>query len=269
MRAYAGDLGEFAVFGQKTGLTEAERIDRRQARAYLADLQTKRMSRNSLLRKISSLRSFCRYLRRFGALKQDPFLNLPIPKKQKRLPRFLTESEVSDFLRGAERGSPFQKRDRAIIELFYSSGIRREELCRLSIADVDFVGGTIRVFGKRNKERIVPVGSAALEALKAHLDERKAYNGQDSLFLNRFGNPLSVDGIYLVVRRWAKVAGGLKPVTPHVFRHSFATHLLDHGCDLRSVQAMLGHASLAATQIYTHVSLERLRKVYEKSHPRG
>lgn len=254
-------------------MSDPDRIGRLEVRAFLAALQSRKLGRNSLLRKVSALRSFCKFLRRNGALKKDPFLNVPIPKREKRLPRFLSETEVGALLQEPEKRGEFEKRDRAILELFYSSGIRREELSRLNVTDVDFVGGTIRVFGKRDKERIVPVGSTALEALMAYREERAPASTSDGigepLFVNRFGQRLSTDGIYLVVRRWSKRAGALKPVTPHVFRHSFATHLLDHGCDLRTVQTMLGHSSLAATQVYTHLSLEQLRKVYKKSHPRS
>jgi len=247
-------------------------------------------------------------------LRQDPFLNVRLPKKQGRLPRFLSESETEQLLKAGGRRFPDEERDRAILELLYSSGLRRGEAVRLNVPDVDFVGEVVRVFGKGSRERLVPVGRHALEALRRYLDRRPAPDGsfrspppaptpfpsgaEDArppastappaptpfptapgtarfrspdapLFLSHRGRRLSEAGIALVVRRWARRSGLLKPLTPHALRHSFATHLLDRGCDLRSVQEMLGHKSLSTTQVYTHVSLEHLKKVYQRSHPRS
>lgn len=220
---------------------------------------------------MSCLRTFCRFLLEEGTLKRDPFINVILPKKQSRLPRFLTESEIQTVLRDdvpAEVRAA-SSRDRAIVELLYSSGLRRGELWRLNLADVDFLGGVVRVFGKGSRERLVPVGERALTALKDYIDKhRKSAPGSEPLFVNPRGARLSPNGIALIVKRWGRSAGLLKSVNPHAFRHSFATHLLDNGCDLRSVQEMLGHKSLGTTQVYTHMSLERLKKVYDKSHPR-
>lgn len=272
LRAYSSDLAEFSGFCEGPGPSEPSALDRRHIRAYLAHLQSRKLQRNSLLRKVSSLRAFCRYLRDIEALRGDPCLNLPFPRKQARLPRFLSESEVR-FLLDAEGRS---KRDLALLELLYSCGLRRGELSRLDVEDLDPIGGLLRVFGKGARERLVPVGEKALARLREYLAERSGPRGLSPgpgrgipLFMNARGRRLSQEGVALVVRRWARRAGFLKPLTPHMFRHSFATHLLDHGCDLRSLQEMLGHRSLATTQVYTHMSLEHIKKVYRRSHPRA
>lgn len=281
LRAYESDLRRFVeVYG---GL-EASAIERAHVREHLARLQkAPPVMRNTILRRISALRSFTRYLRQQGVLKRDPFLNLPLPKKERRLPKFLSESEMEDLLARGGNGARFRERDRAIVELLYSSGLRRSELSSLNVGDVDFVSGFARVFGKGSRERLVPVGAAALGALRDYLRKRKAAgvsaapgdavaaktspDGGQALFVNARGRRLSGQGVAWVVRRWIQSARWLKPVTPHAFRHSFATHLLNRGCDLRSVQEMLGHKSLQTTQVYTHVSLEQLKKVYRQAHP--
>ncbi|MHB2026226.1 MAG: tyrosine-type recombinase/integrase [Elusimicrobiota bacterium] len=163
----------------------------------------------------------------------------------------------------------FSKRDRAVLELLYSSGIRRCEVSRLNIGDVDFFSGIARVLGKGSAERLAPVGEKALRALREYLDIRPRAQGGDPLFLNWRGQRLSEQGVAVVIKRWIAHSRWPKKITPHVFRHSFATHLLNRGCDLRSVQEMLGHKNLATTQIYTHLTLDRLKKVYRQAHPRA
>lgn len=267
LRAYAADLAHFL---SRAGAVEPGAIDRSLVRGYLAEIQgSRRLGRNSVLRRLSAVRSFTRYLRQQGVLKRDPFLNVPSPKKEARLPKFLSEREMQDLLSQDGRArSPMMKRDRAILELLYSSGLRRSELSALNVGDADFVSGLVRVFGKGSRERLVPVGASALSALRDYLSGRVETEAGDPLFRNARGLRLSEQGVAWVVRAWIDSARWTKPVTPHAFRHSFATHLLNRGCDLRSVQEMLGHKSLATTQVYTHVSLERLKKVYEDAHPR-
>lgn len=266
LRAYEIDLSHFISLH---GALSPRDIERSHIRAYIAGLQESGLGRNSICRRLSALRSFARYLRQQEILRANPFLNLVMPKKEVRLPQFLTEKEMEDLLgRAGASPGPFRERDRAILELLYSSGLRRMELSGLNIADVDFVSGFVRVFGKGSRERLVPAGIRALGCLRDYLRRRgQALEGGQPLFANSRGKRLSGHGIAWIVRRWIESARWLKPVTPHAFRHSFATHLLNRGCDLRSVQEMLGHKSLATTQIYTHVSLERLKKVYEQSHP--
>ena len=270
VRAYGADLEQFL---RRQGDLEPGSIDRNAVRAYLADLQDGgSLGRSAVLRKVSALRAFFRYLRSEGVMKEDPFCALPLPRKAARLPKFLTESEVAELLGqdGAGKG-PSWDRDRAILELLYSSGLRRSELAAVNVGDVDFVSGFVRVLGKGSRERLVPVGVTALSCLREYLRQRgpASSRGENPLFVNARGLRLSDHGVAFLLKGWLKRAGWLKPVTPHALRHSFATHLLNAGCDLRSVQEMLGHKSLATTQIYTHVSLEKLKEVYGRSHPRG
>lgn len=266
LRAYEADLLHFVSHYDEG----PEALSRTHIRAYLAETQKSDLGRNAVLRRISALKSLTKYLRAEGVLRQDPFLALALPKKESRLPKFLTEREMEELL-ACESGapSPIKERDRAILELLYSSGLRRSELSLLNSGDVDFVGGFVRVLGKGGRERLIPVGTKALSSLRDYLRLRKV--GRESvvqpLFVNARGRRLSDAGVAWVVRQWINAASWNKPVTPHAFRHSFATHLLNRGCDLRSVQEMLGHKSLATTQVYTHVSLDRLKKVYQDAHP--
>jgi integrase/recombinase XerC len=272
LRAYRGDLAEFERLWSQQGGGEPGVFTRRRARSLLAAMAARPLGRNSLLRKIASLRSLVRYLVEEDALTRDPFANLPMPRREARLPRFLSEPETEALIdRGAPGTRTLDLRDRALLELLYSSGLRRSELASLSAADVDFIAGTVRVFGKGRKERLVPVGKAALSALRKYLEARSAstLGGSKPLFLNARGGRLSGDAVALVVRRAARRSGLLKSVTPHALRHSFATQMLNRGCDVRSLQEMLGHESLATTQAYTHASLELIRRVYRKSHPRA
>ncbi|MDE1976260.1 MAG: tyrosine recombinase [Elusimicrobia bacterium] len=267
LRAYGADLGHFLALG---GARLPSEMDRDRIRTYLARLQAQTgFARNSVLRRMSAVRSFARYLRKEGALFVDPFANVPMPKKQPRLPRFLSEAEMAELLDAALKQGRFSARDKAVLELLYSSGLRRSEVSSLNVGDVDFFSGAARVMGKGGAERLVPVGSRSLAALKRYLDARPGTSGGDPLFLNWRRQRLSDQGVAVILRRWMAAAGWHKKVTPHVFRHSFATHLLNQGCDLRAVQEMLGHKNLSTTQVYTHVSLERLKDVYKTAHPRA
>jgi site-specific recombinase XerD len=193
-----------------------------------------------------------------------------MPKRARALPKFLTEAEMAEILAAAApAGDPASARDRGLIELLYSSGLRRAELSTLNVGDVDFLSGVVRVLGKGSKERVVPVGTEALTRLREYLRSRGGPADGEPLFVNAREARLSSDGVAFVVRRWARRSALLKNVTPHVFRHSFATHLLNRGCNIREVQEMLGHADLSTTQVYTHVSLQRLQDVYKGAHPRS
>jgi len=272
LRAYRADLREFERLWSQQGGGEPGAFTRRRARSLLAAMAARPLARSSLLRKIASARSLVRYLVSEDALARDPFANLPMPRREARLPRFLSEGEAAALVdRGAPGRGTLDLRDRALLELLYSSGLRRSELASLSAADVDFVGGVVRVFGKGRKERLVPVGRTALSALREYLEARSAstLGGSRPLFLNARGGRLSGDAVALIVRRAARRSGLLKGVTPHALRHSFATQMLNRGCDVRSLQEMLGHESLATTQAYTHASLELIRRVYRKAHPRS
>lgn len=264
--AYSRDLAGVA---RAMELKNPGDLDRKKIRSYLSRSKLSRtVGVSTILRRLSALRSFARYLRQEGALARDPFESLSLPKKDGRLPRFLSEGEVSTLLEGPISPPLTQgSRDGAIVELLYSSGMRRAEISSLRIGDVDWISGAARVYGKGGKERMIPIGRTALSALKKYLSARSSPSPQDPLFLNARGTRLSERSVGLIVRNWSRRAGFPKDVSPHMLRHSFATHLLDRGCDLRSVQEMLGHKSLSTTQVYTHVSLERLKSVYKKSHP--
>ena len=272
LRAYAKDLGEFEKFlGEAAGVGTLA-LTRPRIRAYLAHLQESgRLHRNSVIRRIESLRSFISFLHVNEKIDANPMLNLATPKIQRRLPRFLTEEEVVQLL---EANVPLSRilvsRDKAMLELMYSSGLRRSEVCGLNVGDLDLLSGTVRVFGKGSKERIVPVGRQALRRLKDYMDRRSIEDNRDDspLFLSVKGRRISDAAVPLILKRWARAANLHKSVTPHSLRHSFATHLLSRGCDLKSLQEMLGHKNLSTTQVYTHVSLEHLKKVYERTHPR-
>ncbi len=266
LRAYTKDVEAFVA---SVGDIGPEAIERNHARAFIAELQKDgKLARNSLLRKISAARSFVKYLRSEGGLKLDPFAGVPLPKKEAKLPNFLTEAEMEKLL--AEMpGVPtaLRLRDRAILELLYSSGLRRSEVSALNVGDIDLYAGQLRAFGKGSKERVVPIGGMAANALREYLRGRGRAEPGEPLFLNDRGGRLTHDGVAFVLRRWMRASQLLKTVTPHVFRHSFATHLLNKGCDLRAVQEMLGHANLATTQVYTHLSLDKLKQVYKGAHP--
>ncbi len=266
LRAYRADLEAFAA--KFPGLPAAD-LERAHVRRLLADLQASGAARATILRKASAVRQFVKYLRAEGELKRDPFLGVTMPKRARSLPKFLTEAEMEQVLSAPNGADAASARDRALIELLYSSGLRRAEVSALNVGDVDFLSGTVRVFGKGSKERLVPVGETALQCLRASLSGRGGPADGEPAFVNGRGERLSHEGVAFVVRRWVRRSALLKNVTPHAFRHSFATHLLNHGCSIREVQEMLGHANLNTTQIYTHVSLQKLRDVYDGAHPRG
>jgi tyrosine recombinase XerC len=272
VRAYKHDLEAFQAFlAQRYPKTELARHHRLIVRDYLSELHQKGQRRATLLRAVAVLRAFFKYLLRSEVLTQSPFVGLPMPKGEKRLPKFLSEAEMQRLLE-IPRHSKDKKsmRDGALLELLYSSGIRIEELCQLNVEDIDFWGGMLRVFGKGSRERLVPLGQTAQKVIHAYVESRPAALRRAApLFLNPKGLRLSSRGARNVVSKWVQQAALHHKISPHAFRHSFATHLLDRGCDLRSVQEMLGHRNLSTTQIYTHVSTEHLKKVYQESHPRA
>ncbi|MCR4820057.1 MAG: tyrosine recombinase XerC [Elusimicrobiales bacterium] len=275
VRAYKGDLEAFASFFEDKKLVFPHGFDRILVRDYISFLNEQKLSRNSLLRKISSIRAFASWLMSHRILYKDPFDLVSMPKKEKRLPRFLTEGEIGSMQDSnlpenveEEENYIYAARDFAIFELIYSSGLRRSEASGLNIGDIDFYSGVIRVFGKGRKERIVPAGDRALRCLREYLSTRPLPHGpEEPLFLNCRNARLSGNGIALILQKMARRARFARKVNPHSLRHSFATHMLDNGCDLKSVQEMLGHKNLQTTEIYTHVSLEHLKEVYERAHP--
>lgn len=278
LKAYQFDLGEFLAHAAANRAETPAALDRLLMRGYIAAVSARKVSRNTLLRKISAVRSFVGWLMQNGALETDPFDLITIPKKEKRLPRFMTEGEVGklqDYNRPEEVNAREKTyyhalRDFALFELVYSSGLRRSEAAGLNIGDLDLYSGFARVMGKGSAERLVPVGDRALSAIRDYLETRpKPLAHGLPLFLNARNTRLTGAGVALIFKRMARRARFARHINPHSVRHSFATHMLDHGCDLKSVQEMLGHKNLQTTEIYTHVSLERLKEVYEKAHPRA
>ncbi len=267
LRAYGKDLEAFVL---KYPELEPGGIERVHVRAYLADLQKEGgLARASILRRMAALRSFIKFLRAGGLLKGNPVFGVPLPKRGRPLPKFLTENEMTELMSvPATANAAHRLRDRAAIELIYSSGLRRAEVVSLNCGDIDYLSGTVRVFGKGSKERIVPVGDNALKSLRAYLDGRKKEDSEP-VFVGPSGKRLTDGGLTFILGRWVKASALKKKITPHVLRHSFATHLMNHGCDIRLVQEMLGHVSLQTTQIYTHVSLDRMKEVYQGAHPRS
>jgi len=264
---YHLDLEDFKKFLNDA---ELEKVDYLALRKYLAVLKEKNLGTRTVGRRLSALRSFFKFLTREGYLKTNPILILSSPKQEKHLPLFMTEEEVSKLIESAfakndkdERGL----RDRAILETFYSTGMRISEVVSLNIEDIDFIGGIVKVMGKGRKERVVPIGEVAIAAIRKYLDNRKKQD--DALFLNKSGRRITARGTRNIVVKYIRLAGIKHGVSAHTFRHSFATHLLNRGADLRTVQELLGHANLSTTQIYTHLTTERLKSVYDKAHPRA
>lgn len=267
VKSYRADLQEFTDYLSKRKQNTLEAFTSPVIRSFLASLPQD-YARNTVLRKIAALRSLAAFLLRQGKLARNPFKLLPAPKREKLLPKFLTLPET-DRLINAAGNTHFAARDKALFELMYSSGLRRSEVTGLKIRDVDFFNGVVRVLGKGNKERLVPVTDEALYAIKYYLSTRPNPQPQDALFLNAHGKPLTGNGLAFIFKNTAIAAHLARKVTPHSLRHSFATHLLNNGCDLRSLQEMLGHKTLAATQVYTHVSLDKLKSVYQHAHPKN
>jgi tyrosine recombinase XerC len=264
---YKLDLDDFAKFLAGGPI---EKVDYLTLRKYLVLLKEKSLSARSINRKLSSLRSFFKFLTKEGYLKENPTLVVSSPKLEKHLPKFMTEDEVIKLIESTfskDKEDERSLRDRAILEAFYSTGMRVSELVGLDIEDMDFIGGIVKVTGKGRKERIIPIGETAIAAIRKYLDRRKRQ--ASALFLNKNGTRLTARGIGNIVNKYITLAGIKQGVSTHSLRHSFATHLLNRGADLRTVQELLGHANLSTTQIYTHLTTERLKNVYDKAHPRA
>jgi len=267
---YGIDLREFMKFIAEKELPVLTYLD---IRSFLAFLKTGEYSKSSISRKLACLRSFFKYLVRENILTQNPAAGIATPKKEKRLPSFMNPDEITKLLDAPAKNSWEEKRDKAILEMLYSSGLRVSELAGLNHDDLDFFGGLVRVRGKGKKERIVPVGQAALKSLRAYWDMKApreiASAIKKPLFISRIGSRLTDRSVRRMILKYVKRTGLGKEISPHTFRHSFATHMLDRGADLRSVQELLGHANLSTTQIYTHVTTQRLKDAYMAAHPRA
>jgi tyrosine recombinase XerC len=264
---YRLDLEDFKQF---LGDTDLEKVDYLTLRKYLAHLREKSLGTRSINRRLSCLRSFFKFLVRDNYLKTNPILSILSPKSEKHLPAFLTEEEVSKLIESVYPKDDKDERtlrDRAILETFYSTGLRVQELVNLNLEDIDFIGGIVKVMGKGKKERIVPIGEIAIAAIRKYLEKRKKKG--NVLFLNKSGKRITTRGVRDIVWKYVKSAGIKQGISSHTLRHSFATHLLNRGADLRTVQELLGHINLSTTQIYTHLTTERLKSVYDKAHPRA
>lgn len=276
LSAYERDLRKFENFAEKLGL-QLEEITRDQVVDFLGELYQHGLDSRSVARNLSSLRNFFRFALAEGALSVDPTLNLESPKARRTLPVYLRMEDVDRLLNQPDPSTPQGLRDRAILEVLYSTGLRVSELVNLKVSDMEMRMGCLRCIGKGDKERLVPVGRRALAAVQAYLGKsrplllgkRGAGKAVPWLFVNRFGNRLSRIGVWRLLTAYGRRAGIRARLSPHKLRHSFATHLLERGADLRSVQLMLGHADISTTQIYTHVMQERLKQVYKAHHPRA
>ncbi len=268
IRAYMNDLTEFEDFLIDAS-TEIEKVNSKIINLYSLNLYTKN-SKSTVSRKLTTLRSFFNFMVRKGNLKQNPAKLIPLPKKEKELPVFLSVDEVFKLIDSIDQEGILPLRDLAIIELLYSSGLRVSELTNIKVLDIDHRENFVKVSGKGNKERVVPFGSNAREVILQYLRRRIELKPKDDfLFLNNRGSGLTTRSIERIVKKYGLLSGISKKISPHALRHTFATHLLGGGADLRSIQELLGHSSLSTTQRYTHTSIEQIMKIYDKTHPRA
>jgi tyrosine recombinase XerC len=275
--SYGDALSSFGEFLQKSGLGRdfPGGISRPVFRDFLVFLKRKGVKENTIAHRVFVLRSFFKYLLKRKKTESNPGSYLVTPRRKKSLPSFLTISQTEQLLRLPTREDLTGLRDLAILELFYSTGVRLSELSELKLSSVDFNGQLIRVMGKGKKERVIPVGTEALAALRKYLEKRKLHFREtaevdaEAVFLNPSGRKLSSRTISRIVKKHAQAVSEEKRTSPHMLRHTFATHLLDEGADLLTVKELLGHESLSTTQIYTHVTTEKLKKIYKKAHPRA
>lgn len=270
LAAYRSDLAQWLAFvrAEKGADLSVQDVDHLLLRRYLAGL-SKTAKKSSIGRKLASIRSFFRYLLRRGTITKNPAELIATPKKEQRLPFHLDIDQATSLMEAPDKEQQHALRDRAILELLYSSGLRVSELTGLNIAEVDLSAGMVRVMGKGGKERIVPVGSRALEALQSYLEQRSDSMPGSALFLNTRGDRINRRCVARIVDAHVLRIAAFKRISPHTLRHTFATHLLEGGADLRAIQELLGHASLSTTQKYTHVGIDRLMEVYDKAHPKA
>lgn len=271
--AYAADLAVYFADLKRKGITDVARVKEDDIIGHLTTLNTRKLSKRSQARHLAAIRSFHRFLVAEKYVEKDPTEDIDTPRSARKLPVFLTLEEVEQLLAAPDEGNPVGLRDKAMLEVLYATGLRVSELVGLGINDLQLSAGYLVAKGKGSKERIVPVGTIAAEKVRAYLaGSRQLLLGEresKALFVTPRGDGFTRQGFWKLLKRYALKAGIRKPLSPHKLRHSFATHLVERGADLRAVQAMLGHADLATTQIYTHVNSARLRAVYDSAHPRG
>jgi len=276
--AYKNDLSQFLDYLRSRGgptATSWDKVAKDHLLAYILHLKTDReYASTTVARKVAAIKSFFHFLVSDGEIRDDPTATLDSPRVKKYLPRAIAEEDVRKLLDAASRkDTPRGLRDAAILELLYATGMRVSELVALDIGDVDLASASVRCFGKGQKERVVPIYERAVRAVEAYLTRGRIHllrdSGEKALYLNQRGQRLTRQGLWLIVKGYVREAGLKVHVTPHTLRHSFATHMLRGGADLRNVQELLGHANIATTQVYTQVSNERLREVYDEAHPRA
>jgi integrase/recombinase XerC len=280
LRNYSSDLEQFTHFlapDKKTKLPDVAEIDHLTIREWMASLHSDHKKKSSIARKLAALRTFFQFLVREGMLELNPAKLVSTPKLEKKLPNHLSIEEAIRFIETPDAETDLGKRDRAMLELMYATGVRVAELTTLNVADVDFQNQLIRVTGKRRKQRIIPFGDPAGDAIRYYLGVREKFlfnapvskRDEAALFLNYQGTRITTRSVGRMVEKYIRICAGMHNISPHALRHSFATHLLDSGADLRDIQELLGHARLSTTQVYTHVSMEKLIEVYDKAHPKA
>jgi integrase/recombinase XerC len=291
LRNYESDLQQFLDYlvpqeepsnGKKRAKSkrvepDIKEIDHITIREWLATLHSDQKKKSSIARKLAALRTFFQFLVREGVVEANPAKLVATPRKEKKLPVHLSVEDAVRFIETPDADTDFGKRDRAILELLYATGMRVSELVQLDLRDIDFNNKLLRVFGKRRKERIVPFGEPAVKALRDYLNVREKFlmnapvtkRDAQPLVLNYQGTRMTTRSVGRLVEKYITMCAGIHDISPHALRHSFATHLLDSGADLRDIQALLGHARLSTTQVYTHVSMEKLIEVYDKAHPKA
>ncbi|MGE6514560.1 site-specific tyrosine recombinase XerD [Lysinibacillus sphaericus] len=275
LASYRRDLENYVRFLQEAeGMSDFGKVERTTILRHLEQLRMQGKTSRTVARHISSIRSFHQFLLREKRTEKDPTVHLEMPTIEQKLPNILSIEEIESLLTAPNRSKPQGVRDVAMLELLYGSGMRISELISLDLADIHLTMGFVRVFGKGGKERIIPLGKSALTALSAYLDGARGqlqgkYPKTDAFFINQRGKRLTRQGCWKLMKEHALKAGIQHELTPHTLRHSFATHLVENGADLRAVQEMLGHADISTTQIYTHISKTRLSEVYKQFHPRA
>lgn len=275
VKYYLNDLETFYKFSKGEAIQTLADVDHKVIRILLTSLYDRKLSRRTVSRLISSLRSFYRFLEREGKINTNPFLQVTLPKATKPIPGFMYQEELEKLFEVSDMSDPLGQRNQALLETFYATGIRVSECQGLMVEDLDFTIGTMLVYGKGRKERYVPFGRFAEIALETYIHEGrkvlldKSTGSTNHVFLNAKGSPLTVRGMRLILTKMVEKASLTIHVHPHKLRHTFATHMLNEGADLRTVQELLGHESLSSTQIYTHVTKDQLRSVYMKAHPRA
>ena len=284
LRNYSSDLEQFMDHlspanpdTHKRNLPDVKQIDHLTIREWLAELHTAQKKKSSIARKLAALRTFFQFLVREGVLEGNPAKLVATPRQEKKLPKHLTIEEAIRFIETPDPETELGRRDRAMLELMYATGVRVAELTTLNLADIDFKNQLVRVTGKRRKQRIVPFGEPARDAIRSYLEVRDKFlmnapvskRDDEAVFLNYQGTRITTRSVGRMVEKYIKICSGIHHISPHALRHSFATHLLDNGADLRDIQELLGHARLSTTQVYTHVSMEKLIEVYDKAHPKA